>query len=481
MPFLTHPPMRFFPVAVALLLSGCGGGGAGGSVTPNTVPAVNHSPVVAKTLDTQTATVASAFSLDTSQGGTTFTDSDGDALTYSISITPSGSGLAATAAVVSGTPTTAGSYIVAVTAADAKGGSISTSFSITVLPQPGVPILPATAFSYSDGTINLPAQFRTGAGPGAGHPAAADNTPTDNVVSNAGATLGRVLFYDKRLSVNDTVSCASCHVQANGFGDTRRFSVGFQGGLTMRHSMGLANARYYQNGRFFWDERAASAEVQVLQPIQNSTEMGSTLAQVVTKLSAQSFYAPLFTAAFGDATINSDRTSRALAQFVRSMVSYRSKYDSAFVNGVANFGATLTAQEEQGRQLFEGAARCDTCHGTVAHVADSAKNNGLDAIVTDVGAGGGRFKVPSLRNIALRAPYMHDGRFSTLDQVVQHYDSGVQDSPNLAPGLRAADGSPRRLNLTATQRQALVAFLGTLSDTALTTDLKFADPFPLAR
>lgn len=481
MPSLIKLPSSFLTFAAALLIAGCGGGGTGGSVSPNTVQLVNHSPVVAKTLATQTATVASAFSFDTSQGGTTFTDSDGDALTYSISITPSGSGLTATAAVVSGTPTTAGSYSVAVTAADGRGGSVSTSFSMTVLPQQGVPILPATAFSYSDATINLPAQFRAGAGPGAGNLAGADNTPTDNVVSNAGATLGRVLFYDKRLSVNDTVSCASCHVQANGFSDTRRFSVGFQGGLTTRHSMGLANARYYQNGRFFWDERAATAEVQVLQPIQNSTEMGSTLAQVVTKLSAQSFYGPLFTAAFGDATINSDRIARALAQFVRSIVSYRSKYDSAFVNGVANFGATLTAQEEQGRQLFEGAARCDTCHGTVAHIADSAKNNGLDAIVTDVGAGGGRFKAPSLRNIAVRAPYMHDGRFATLDQVVQHYDSGVQDSPNLAPGLRAADGSPRRLNLTAAQRQALVAFLGTLTDTALTADPKFADPFPATR
>jgi cytochrome c peroxidase len=160
------------------------------------------------------------------------------------------------------------------------------------------------------------------------------------------------------------------------------------------------------------------------------------------------------------------------------MVSYRSKYDSAFVNGTPNFAATLTAQEEQGRQLFEGAARCNTCHGTVAHIADSAKNNGLDAVFTDAGAGGGRFKVPSLRNIALRAPYMHDGRFATLEQVIDHYDAGVQDSPTLAPGLRAADGTPRRLNLSVAQKQALVAFLGTLSDTALVADPKFADPFP---
>ena len=462
-----------------LSLAGCGGGGdstSGAASAPVVTAPVtqNRAPVVASANATQAATVGVAFQYDATKAGTAFTDADGDTLTYRTTIAPAGSGLAATGATISGTPTTAGAYAVTVTADDGHGGTASNSFSITVQAAPLVPSLPAVAFLYADASINLPRQFT--AGPG--NPAGADNTPVDNAVSNAGATLGRVLFYDKRLSINDTVSCASCHQQSHGFSDAQRLSVGFQGGLTTRHAMGLANARYYQPGKFFWDERAATAEIQVLQPIQNSVEMGNTLPQLVTKLSAVSFYGPLFTAAFGDSQVTSDRIAKALSQYVRAILSYRAKYDQAFVNGAPNFAATFTVQEEQGRQLFEGVGRCNACHGTVAHISDSAKNNGLDAVITDVGAGGGRFKAPSLRNIAVRPPYMHDGRFTTLRQVIDHYDSGVQDSATLAPGLRAPDGTVKRLNLTETEKLALEAFLGTLTDTALLTDPKFSDPFP---
>lgn len=468
--------LLMLPALVALGLTACGGSASTGNAVAATAN-VNRPPVVAKPLAPQTATVASAFSLDVSQGGTTFTDPDGDTVALTVAVSPSGSGLTTTGATLAGTATTAGNYTVSVTASDGRGGTATTSFSLVIAPQAGVPVLPAAAFGYSDDSIALPAQFRVGPG----NPANADTTPADNPVTNAGATLGRVLFYDKRLSVNDTVACASCHVQAAGFGDTRRLSVGVQGALTARHSMGLANVRYYLPGRFFWDERAPTLEAQVLQPIQNVSEMGSTLPSVVSKLSTQAFYGPLFMAAFGDAAITSDRIARALAQFVRAMVSYRSKYDAAFTNGTPNFAATFTAQEEQGRLIFEGTGRCNTCHGTVGHVADAAHNNGLDAVLVDAGAGGGRFKAPALRNIALRAPYMHDGRFTTLEQVIDHYDSGVVDSPTLSPRLRGPDGTPRRLNLSLAQKQALVAFLGTLTDTALVTDPKFADPFPASR
>lgn len=480
---MRHRPEPFrrvvlmLPILAGLGLTACGGGSASTSNAVVATASVNRPPVVNKALASQTATVASAFSLDVSQSGTTFTDPDGDTLALTVTVSPSGSGLAASGATLAGNPAAAGTYTVSVTANDGHGGAATTSFSLIIEPQAGVPVLPAAAFGYSDASIALPTQFRVGPG----NPANADTTPADNPVTNAGATLGRVLFYDKRLSVNDTVACASCHVQAAGFGDTRRFSVGFQGALTTRHSMGLANVRYYIPGRFFWDERAPTLEAQVLQPIQNSSEMGSSLPQVVTKLSGQAFYGPLFTAAFGDGAITSDRIARALAQFVRAMVSYRSKYDSAFTNGTPNFAATFTAQEEQGRLIFEGAGRCNTCHGTVANVADAAHNNGLDAVPIDSGAGGGRFKAPSLRNIAVRAPYMHDGRFATLEQVIDHYDSGVVDSAGLSPRLRGPDGAPRRLNLSLAQKQALVAFLGTLTDTALVTDPKFADPFPASR
>ena len=464
---------------MVLSLAGCGGGGDSTSGTASapviTAPLTqNRAPVVASANATQAATVGVAFQYDATKAGTAFTDADGDTLTYRTTIAPAGSGLTATGAALSGTPTTAGLYAVTVTADDGHGGTVNNSFSITVQPAPLVPSLPAVAFLYADASINLPRQFT--AAPG--NPAGADNTPVDNAVTNAGATLGRVLFYDKRLSINDTVSCASCHQQAHGFSDAQRFSVGFQGGLTTRHAMGLANARYYQPGKFFWDERAASAEIQVLQPIQNSVEMGNTLPQLVTKLSAVSFYGPLFTAAFGDSQVTSDRIAKALAQYVRAILSYRAKFDRAFVNGAPNFTATFTVQEEQGRQLFEGVGRCNACHGTVAHISDSPKNNGLDAVITDVGAGGGRFKAPSLRNIAVRPPYMHDGRFTTLRQVIDHYDAGVQDSATLAPGLRAPDGTVKRLNLTEAEKLALEAFLGTLTDTALLTDPKFSDPFP---
>ncbi len=316
-----------------------------------------------------------------------------------------------------------------------------------------------------------------------------DNTPTNNVVTNPAATLGRVLFYDQRLSINGTVSCSSCHQQSAGFSDPRAFSVGFAGGLTGRNSMGLGNARYYARGRFFWDERAATLEEQVLQPIQNSVEMGLTLPALVARLEAEPFYTNLFANAFGTTTVDTNRIARALAQFVRSLVSTRSKYDAGVPVGFTN----LTTQENLGRQIFLGQvgnATCAACHGTDAHTAPTINNNGLEFPYVDPGVGGitarpqdqGLFKSPSLRNIELTAPYMHDGRFATLDEVVEFYNSGVVFNPNLPPPLRAppVPGQPpsaRRLNLTLAQKAALVAFLRTLTDTGLTTDAKFSDPF----
>ena len=316
-----------------------------------------------------------------------------------------------------------------------------------------------------------------------------DNTPTNNPVTNPGAALGRVLFYDKRLSTNGTVACASCHQQKFGFSDPRKLSVGFNGGLTGRNSMGLNNARYYTRGHFFWDERAATLEDQVLQPIQNSVEMGMTLSALVTRLSAEPFYTNLFANTFGTTEVNTNRISFALAQFVRSMVATRSKYDAGVAVGFTNF----TPQEILGRQVFLGQvgnATCAACHGTDAHTAPTINNNGLEFPYIDLGVGGitgraqdnGLFKVPSLRNIELTAPYMHDGRFTTLEDVVEFYNSGVVLNPNLPPPLRAPPvpgqpPAPRRLNLTSDQKSALVAFLRTLTDTNLTTDVRFSDPF----
>ena len=310
-----------------------------------------------------------------------------------------------------------------------------------------------------------------------------DNTPANNPVTDAGATLGRVLFYDVRLSANNTISCASCHVQANGFGDPNQFSTGFAGGLTGRNSPVLANGRYYENGRFFWDERADSLEDQVLLPIQDAVEMGLSLEEMVAKIEAEAYYDPLFTNAFGSPSVTSERVSLALAQFVRSMVSYQSKYDVGVTTNFANF----TPQENRGRQIFNGRGNCNDCHTTDAFVLDEAKNIGLDATTRDLGlaavtgnqADEGKFKVASLRNVAVSGPYMHNGRFATLEEVVEFYNNGVQPHPNLAPELRQGgpNGRPRRLNLNADDRAALVAFLETLTDAAFLTDPKFSDPF----
>ncbi len=341
------------------------------------------------------------------------------------------------------------------------------------------PILPSVLYSYSDADVALPPQF-VGPGPG-GSVFVTDNTPTANRTTNAGATLGRVLFYDVRLSANDRIACASCHQQAFAFGDTARLSRGFKGGFTRRHAMGLANARFYQRARFFWDERAATLEAQVLMPIQDTTEMGMTLASLVAKVGATKYYPSLFQAAFGTPQITTDRIAAALAQFVRSIESYQSKFDQAFAGvgpGGPNFGGALAPDEALGQQLFVGVGRCAQCHATNAQVSDDVHNTGLDAVSADTGAGGARFKAPSLRNIGVRAPYMHDGRFTTLAQVIEHYDSRIQGNPNLDRRLRGPNGAPQRLNLTVQQKSALVAYLSTLTDQTLLTAAKFSNPFP---
>ena len=339
--------------------------------------------------------------------------------------------------------------------------------------------LPNPGFKYRDSDQNYPRHL---VDPNTlGNVAFADNTPANNAVTNPGATLGRVLFYDRQLSRNRTKSCGSCHIQSRGFSDPDRFSRGLNGVLTPRHSMGLANSRYYPNGRFFWDERALTLEAQVLQPIQNEIEMDMTLPEVIERVSATPGYSKLFLEAFGSTTVTSDRISKALAQFVRSIVSYRTKFDSAFnANGQPNFQGTFTAQEFLGLRLFQPvpgfpniARGCNTCHVATSQISTQARNNGLDLNTP----GGGRFKSPALRNVAVRAPYMHDGRFSTLMDVVNFYNNGVQNNPNLDPLLRGQNGQPRRLNLSQQEKEALVAFLGTLTDAALNSDPRFSDPF----
>jgi cytochrome c peroxidase len=330
-----------------------------------------------------------------------------------------------------------------------------------------------------------------------------DNTPASNPTTNAGATLGRVIFYDQKLSANGTVSCASCHEQSDGFADSRTLSLGFAGGETRRNSMGLTNARFYQPGKFFWDERAATLEEQVLMPFQDEIEMGLTLQQVVSITQAQDYYPSLFTAAFGNSTINSNRIARALAQFVRSIVSVNSRYDQgrAMVNNPTQNFPNFSNQENQGKQLFFNSpgngASCIDCHVSEAFISpalgtthasstSAATNNGLDRVSTDdlgiAEATGnvddtGKFKVPSLRNIALTAPYMHDGRFDDLNDVLDFYNGDIENHAQLSDVLRGQGGRADQFNLNGGDRGEIVAFLRTLTDQALVTDPKFSDPF----
>jgi cytochrome c peroxidase len=474
--FRIHHPAAMVAVAAVLVLCACGTSGDSASMGPSTstTPAVTAGPAVSATIAARTAVAGASFVFDATQAGTSFTDPKKKGLVYRVSFSGAAAGLVATGGTVTGVPASPGIATAMVTATDAAGATAMQTFPIVVFAA-GLPSLqPQPPFAYSDSSSPLPAWF-LGNGPG-GAAIAADNTPVTNATTNAGAALGRALFYDTRLSANDAVACASCHKQAFGFGDTARFSPGIAG-PTVRHTMALANGRFYQRGHFFWDERANTLEDQVLQPIQNPLEMGETLDNIVLKVGVTSYYPALFTAAFGTAQVTAARISLAIAQFVRSMVSGNAKFDRAFAAAGPPDFSGFTQLEQQGQQLFTGPAGCAACHATNAVASDNIHDTGLDATITDVGAGNGMFKAPSLRNVGVRSSYMHDGRFQTLQQMVSFYDSGIQPNPGLDPRLIGPDGNPKILHLSATQRNALVAFLNTFTDSTFLTAAKFSSPF----
>jgi len=316
------------------------------------------------------------------------------------------------------------------------------------------------------------------------------NAPAQNPITDWGATLGRVLFYDTRLSLNQSTSCASCHKQEFGFADTARLSSGFQGGKTKRHSMSLTNAGYYVNGRYFWDERAATLEEQVLHPIVDPVEMGLSMEQLMIRLSASDYYADLFERAFGSAGISPERTAQALAQFVRSMISFRSRYDvgRAMVNDRKDPFPNFTYDENLGKTIFmeHKKVNCSSCHITDAFILDNPRNNGLHAENTDAGifihtqqAGDqGKFKSPSLKNVGLRKYFMHDASKQGLQSVIMHYNVGMQANPNLDSHLfDISTQSPAQMDLTLEEINALQAFLLTLTDKEFIHDEKFSSPF----
>ena len=331
-----------------------------------------------------------------------------------------------------------------------------------------------------------------------------DNT-SGNSITDKGATLGRILFYDKNLSANNTISCSSCHKQANAFGDDAIASIGMNG-TTTRHSMRLVNSRFANESKFFWDERAASLENQTTQPIQNHIEMGfsgtngdANITSLITKLQNIGYYKELFRFVYGSEEITETKIQLALAQFIRSIQSFDSKYDigRASVNNDNQNFSNFTAQENQGKNLFltppifdatgnriSGGLGCAACHAAPEFDIDpNTRNNGIIGILNATGIDVTNTKAPSLRDLLNQkgepnGPMMHTGNLATLQNVIGHYGT-INIAPgntNLDPRLRP-NGFGQQLHLTATEVNALTAFIKTLTGTALYTDPKWSSPF----
>ncbi len=286
--------------------------------------------------------------------------------------------------------------------------------------------------------------------------------PADNPLTVEGVALGKRLFFNPLLSVDSTVACASCHRLEFAFSDPERFSQGVAG-RTSRQSMSLANLAWAPS--LFWDGRAESLEAQVLQPVANPVEMGETWDHVEHKLSRHAEYPDLFEAAFPGEPITRTRVAQAIAQYERTLISGESRFD-LFLRGDVQF----TDQELLGWTVY-GTERgnCFHCHGTILLTDNRFHNNGLDALpqdpgrgdITDIDGEAGHFRTPTLRNIELTAPYMHDGRFSTLEEVLAHYNNGFHRNDRLDPLLLAV---PVKRNLSVDEQAAVIAFLRALTD-----------------
>lgn len=320
------------------------------------------------------------------------------------------------------------------------------------------------------------------------------------------AVLGRVLFYDKKLSKDGTVSCATCHKQDLAFSDNKAFSDGVYDRSTTRNSFALGSvanfSAYYGtdlNGsnaiRFFWDNRAETAQDQSRGSMTNANEMDMSMHDITTTVASQPYYAPLFAKAFGTTEVTEAKVLEAVANFVNAMGSFQSKFDQAAnssqVSFSGNFGNVVfnqdfsgfTAAENRGKKLYND--NCSSCHsGNMGRPVLALANNGLELNPTDKGVGAingnpadeGAFKVPTLRNVVLTAPYMHDGRFQTLEEVIDFYNTGVQNHPNLHSFLKSGNQA-KKMNFSAQDKSDLMAFLNTLTDDHLLADKKFSDPF----
>lgn len=332
-----------------------------------------------------------------------------------------------------------------------------------------------------------------------------DNSDGNNI-NDIKATLGRVLFYDKQLSVDNSISCGSCHKQEFAFSDTALISPGVDGAFTARHSMRLINARFGVERKFFWDERAATLEQQTTMPIQDHAEMGFSgqnnrpgIGDLISKLSNLNYYRILFTEAYGDPTITTNRLQECLAQFVRSIQSFDAKYDAgrALVPNDPPPFPNFTPQENAGKQLFfqpptlnangvriGGGAGCNGCHNAPEFdINPNSLNNGIVGTVNGTGLDITVTRAPSLRDWANRngipnGPMMHDGSLPTIRNVIQHYNNIVivPGNTNLDPRLRP-NGNGQTLNLTQQEINNIEAFMLTLSGSDVYTNSKWSNPF----
>lgn len=320
------------------------------------------------------------------------------------------------------------------------------------------------------------------------------------------ATLGRVLFYDKNLSDDRTISCASCHKQEIAFSDDRALSDGVNGRKTARNSLALGSVFNFQEyygsaiiGRipFFWDNRAASVQEQSRATLGNPDEMNMEMHEVLARVQDLPYYEPLFKMAYGNGPQNENEVLDAIGVFVNSLGSFNSRYDQEVdkymeQNGsLANIeNASLSgfnAQENMGRELF--VANCSSCHGNIEQAAPTPgliqANNGLQVEYEDDGVANfepgsqnvAMFKVPTLRNVALTGPYMHNGSLATLEDVIEHYSNSIAPHPNLSAELKTPTGQPKQMNFDQEEKEALIAFLKTYTDDEFLTDERYADPF----
>ncbi|WP_439152547.1 cytochrome-c peroxidase [Winogradskyella sp.] len=305
--------------------------------------------------------------------------------------------------------------------------------------------------------------------------------PNDNPQTLEGIVLGKKLFFDRILSENGTQSCASCHKPQNTFTDNTPTSVGIDGVFGTRNSMPLFNLAWNYNERFNWGGSALSLERQAVEPVENPIELHSNWDNVVDRLQNHPEYPELFRLAFNTNTITQELTTKAIAQFERTLISASSKFDKYSLGE-----ESLTPQELNGLDIFlrEDKGDCFHCHGNPNNplwTDNDFHNNGLDATFTDLGLGevtgdpndNGKFRTPSLRNLAYSAPYMHDGRFATLDEVIDHYSEGLQNSPTIDPLMKKIDEGG--VQLSPQEKADLIAFLLTLSDPSFLNNPDFQD------